>query len=235
MGFVQDAESIRAKAHATDIPRPVIAGVALAALVVVVLAVSSAASAIGIVGDAGFTLEKNAEDPAASQASDGGGEDGATDEGGEQGAIVVHVTGSVASPGVYELAQGARVQAAVDAAGGFADGADVSAVNCARVAQDGEQIFVPSIDASPAGATDVGGEGGASEGSATGGGESAKVNINRADAAELDTLPGVGPSTAEKIIADREANGPFATIEDIKRVSGIGDKKYEQLAGLICV
>lgn len=61
------------------------------------------------------------------------------------------------------------------------------------------------------------------------------MNINRATAAELDTLPGVGPSTAEKIVADREANGPFATTEDLKRVSGIGDKKYEELADLVCV
>ena len=62
-----------------------------------------------------------------------------------------------------------------------------------------------------------------------------KVNINTASAAQLDTLPGVGASTAEKIVADREANGPFKTVEDLKRVSGIGDKKFAALADAICV
>ena len=85
----------------------------------------------------------------------------------------------------------------------------------------------------PSGGESAAGDAGAVSAAADGAGS--KVNINRADAAELDTLPGVGPSTAEKIIADREANGPFASVEDLKRVSGIGDKKYEQLAGLICV
>ena len=79
----------------------------------------------------------------------------------------------------------------------------------------------------------------AQEGSASSGGGQAgsgqKVNINSATAEQLDTLPGVGESTAEKIIADREANGPFSSIEDLKRVSGIGDRKYAELADLICV
>ena len=73
----------------------------------------------------------------------------------------------------------------------------------------------------------------ASDISATGG--TSRVNINTASTEELDTLPGIGPSTAEKIVADREANGPFATIEDLKRVSGIGDKKYANLSEHICV
>ena len=62
-----------------------------------------------------------------------------------------------------------------------------------------------------------------------------QIDLNRATAAELDALPGVGPSTAEKIGADREANGPFRTVEDLKRVSGIGDKKFADLADLVCV
>ena len=139
--------------------------------------------------------------------------------------VVVHVGGAVADPGVRELAEGSRVQDAVDASGGFAEGAASDALNLARVLSDGEQVAgAQGADAGAAGA-------GASSGSAAGG----RVNINRATAAELDTLPGVGPSTAEKIVADREANGPFATTEDLKRVSGIGDKKYEELADLVCV
>ena len=94
--------------------------------------------------------------------------------------------------------------------------------------------MVPTIEelqAPPQPQADSGGS--ASSGSAgTGGG---KVNINTASAEELDVLPGVGPSTAAKIVADREANGPFSTIEDLKRVSGIGDKKYAELADSICV
>ena len=145
--------------------------------------------------------------------------------------VVVHVGGAVADPGVRELAEGSRVQDAVDASGGFAEGAAPDALNLARVLTDGEQVVVPTLEeAAGAQGADAAGAG-ASSGSAAGG----RVNINRATAAELDTLPGVGPSTAEKIVADREANGPFATTEDLKRVSGIGDKKYEELADLVCV
>ncbi|MFR1640007.1 MAG: helix-hairpin-helix domain-containing protein [Eggerthellaceae bacterium] len=117
-----------------------------------------------------------------------------------------------------ELKEGSRVQDAVEAAGGFAENAAPDALNLARVVADGEQVIVPTIEqqeASAAGAA-------ASEASASSGG---LVNINAATAAELDALPGIGPATAEKIVADREANGPFSAIEDIKRVSGIGEKK----------
>ncbi len=232
MGFVEDAESIRAKAHLTDIPKPAIAGIALGVLAVVALVVGSAATALGLGGDAGFSIASSDSEAVEQH---GGGDAASVAEESEAGSVVVvHVTGAVTSPGVYELADRDRVQDAVDAAGGFVDGADASAVNCARVVQDGEQIVVPTIEATSA-PESTGDGGGGSVDAGAGEGSSGKVNINRADAAELDTLPGVGPSTAEKIIADREANGPFASVEDIKRVSGIGDKKYEQLAGLICV
>lgn len=142
--------------------------------------------------------------------------------------IFVHVEGAVAAPGLFELSEGSRVYDAIQAAGGFTEDARHDAVNLARVLTDGEQIIVPTTqndggsDTTPATA--------ASPGTATG-----KVNINTADAAALDTLPGIGASTAAKIIADREANGPFKTIEDLKRVSGIGDKKFSQLEGSITV
>ena len=83
----------------------------------------------------------------------------------------------------------------------------------------------------PGAAVDGGDAGSRAAASPTGG----KIDLNRATAAELDALPGVGPSTAEKIVADREANGPFRTVEDLKRVSGIGDKKFADLADLVCV
>ena len=140
--------------------------------------------------------------------------------------MYVHVSGAVQEPGLYELPEGSRIAAAVEAAGGFSEDAATDGVNLARVLFDGEQIVVPTIEEAAAGST--------SEGSSTTS-SSSLVNINTASASELDTLPGIGPATAEKIIADREANGPFTTIEDLKRVSGIGDKKYENLADLICV
>ena len=131
-----------------------------------------------------------------------------------------------------ELPQGARVQDAVDAAGGFAEGAACDELNLARPLTDGEQIVVPTLEEAGAASSAIGGGAGEAQTEAAAGG---KVNLNKASAAELDALPGVGPSTAEKIVAEREANGPFATVEDLKRVSGIGDKKFADLADLVCV
>lgn len=140
--------------------------------------------------------------------------------------VVVDVAGAVATPGVYRLAQGSRVIDAVEAAGGATDDAVTSTVNLARVLQDGEQVLIPNQDDTEAATRQV---------VATNGVAPLPVNINTAGIEELDTLPGIGPSTAQKIVDDRERNGPFASPEDLKRVSGIGDKKYEQLAGLIAV
>lgn len=199
--------------------RPVAVGMAIVAVVAV------AVLGARLFGPASEVLVVEAEDRVV-EADEGAaaGGDGAD---ASLKTIFVHVTGSVASPGLYELADGARVAEAVEAAGGFAEGAATDAVNLARVLFDGEQIVVPSVES-----TAEAGASGAQTGSAT---EKGKVNINTADAAELDEITGVGPSTAEKIIADREQNGPFATIEDLKRVSGIGDKKFESMRDEICV
>ena len=147
--------------------------------------------------------------------------------------VTVHVAGAVQSCGVYELPDGARVRDAVDAAGGLRDDAAEAALNLARKLSDGEQIYVPTQDqAVPAGAA-----GNVSSPSSAAGQESGKgqVNINRASVEELDALPGVGPATAQAIVDEREANGPFASVEDIQRVTGIGEKKFEKLEGSICV
>lgn len=149
----------------------------------------------------------------------------------EDGAVVtVHIAGAVASPGVISLAEGARVQDAVDAAGGFVDDAAIDAVNLARVVQDGEQVVIPTHEQIEAGAVVQG-----QIGSSAAEGAPAVVNINSASIEELDTLPGVGEATAQAIVDEREQNGPFASIEDIQRVSGIGEKKFENLKDLICV
>lgn len=150
-----------------------------------------------------------------------------------QRTVFVHVTGAVASPGLYEVAEDSRVAQAVEAAGGFAEGAATSALNLARVVADGEQVVVPTqaeVDAAQSSAS-------LAESASVGGTEvlGGKVNINTATAEQLDSLPGIGASTAAKIVADREANGPFSTTEDLKRVSGIGDKKFAALADEICV
>jgi competence protein ComEA len=141
--------------------------------------------------------------------------------------IVVHITGAVPRPGVYALPQGARVQDAISAAGGFLAEAEKSGINLARVLEDGEQIEIPYTE----GATIV---------LATPGVEvitspTELININTASQFELESLPGIGPTTAEKIIEYREENGPFATIEDIMNVSGIGPGTFERIKDLITV
>lgn len=117
--------------------------------------------------------------------------------------VTVHVAGDVVAPGVYQLDAGARVADGVEAAGGALPGAATGSINLARVLVDGEQIVV-----------------GAPGGEHT---ADARININTADAATLDGLPGIGPALAGRIVADREKNGPFGAIGDLARVPGIGD------------
>ncbi len=136
-------------------------------------------------------------------------------------AIYVHILGAVAHPGLYELHDGARVVDAVAAAGGLTDGADQSQVNLARFLTDGEQISVPLVGQTPVGTT---------AGVSTG-----KVNINTADAMALETLPRVGPAMAARIIAWREANGRFTSVDDLRSVSGIGDRTFDALKDLITI
>lgn len=134
--------------------------------------------------------------------------------------VWVDIGGEVKSPKVVELDDGSRIQDAIDAAGGLTSDADITNLNRAALVNDGDKIYVPAIgDESSSGD-------GASGGVSTTGG---KVNINTADSEELQTITGVGPATAEKIISYRESNGRFKAIEDIKNVSGIGDKTFEKM------
>lgn len=137
--------------------------------------------------------------------------------------IQVHVAGEVNKPGVYKLDDGSRIMDAVNAAGGFTEKADKNSLNLAKVLEDGEQVMINSTDSASQNTT---------QGSTTNNG---KININTADLSQLQTLNGVGPSTAQKIIDYRNANGKFKAIEDIKKVSGIGDKTYEKFKDQICV
>jgi comEA protein len=140
--------------------------------------------------------------------------------------LVVHIVGAVATPGVYKLPPRTRVYEAINAAGGAKPDATLEALNLAEMIQDGQQIFVPSKTPAPQGATLPALQfGQASSASAPG----QKVNINTAGVEELDALPGVGPATAQKIIATRRQLGRFTSIEQLKEVPGIGDKKLENM------
>lgn len=169
-------------------------------------------------------------------------EAGSADPGADGGSVVVDVGGTVERPGVVELAAGDRVADAIAAAGGLAADADTSALNQAAPVTDGQKVLVPRMGEEPAagsagtgagtGAGAVAGGGSATSGSTAGAG---LVNVNTATEAELDELPGVGPSTARAIIEEREANGPFRSVDDLMRVSGIGERKLEKLKGSACV
>ncbi len=128
--------------------------------------------------------------------------------------LLVHVVGRVVAPGLVELPAGSRVADALTAAGGPLPDADVAALNLAAPVQDGEQVRVPVPGEAPA----VPAAGSAAAVTGSGG----SVDINRASAIDLQELPGVGPVLADRIVADREANGPFADVDDLERVSGIG-------------
>jgi competence protein ComEA len=133
-------------------------------------------------------------------------------------ALVIDVTGEVVSPGVYELPAGSRVIDAIKAAGGARPKAALSELNLARIIKDGEQIYVDPIytAGSP---TRAGSKATAPRG---------PININRANASDLDSLDGIGPVIAKRIIAYRTTNGPFLVLEDLLKVSGIGDAKFAQ-------
>lgn len=150
--------------------------------------------------------------------------------------IYVHVAGEVSNPGMYELKHDAWVSDAIDAAGGLTENADQLSINLARQVTDGEQIVVQAyIEAEPGNSESTDASDSGLPSSLNTEVLSSKVNINTASASELTTLDGIGESTAAKIIAYRQANGSFASIEEIKKVSGIGDKKYEAIKDRITV
>jgi competence protein ComEA len=143
----------------------------------------------------------------------------------------VYVTGAVAHPDVYRLPPGSIVKDAIQAAGGASGEADLDRVNLAQELRDQQQVVVPR-----AGEADVPPPAGSTPPSRSGEAlPAAKVNINTAAADELDTLPGIGAEMARRIVDYRAANGPFKSIEDIQRVTGIGDATYQKLKDRITV
>lgn len=153
-------------------------------------------------------------------------------------AVIVHVDGAVENPGVYRIyTSSPRVNDAVSAAGGLAEDADTTRINLAASLSDGQKVYVPRQgEETPEDvAQDAGGAEDAATGAAGDSAGSGTVDINTADATELQRLPGVGEATAAAIVEDRTRNGPFASPEDIMRVSGIGEKKFERMRAMIRV
>lgn len=140
--------------------------------------------------------------------------------------LIVDVIGKVKRPGIVTVPKGSRVYQAIEAAGGLKGRADTSSLNMARVLTDGEQILV-GIEpvAAPGAPADA----------APGGPPGAKVNLNTATLEQLDTLPGVGPVTAQAILAWRDENGAFGSVEDLLDVKGIGDATLAELRDLVSV
>lgn len=143
--------------------------------------------------------------------------------------LCVHVSGAVRRPGLYELKSGSRVSEALSKAGGVREGADMENVNLAQKVKDGQKITVMVTVPAP-----VAGKAPNPDGRPeAGGARPGTVNINTADREQLETLPGIGPSLAERIIEYRESNGSFSSIEELDSVEGIGPSKLETLQDLV--
>lgn len=143
-----------------------------------------------------------------------------TEETPEPRMLVVHIAGSVADPGVYELPDGSRVTDAISAAGGATSEADLDALNLAALLADGQKIYVPKVgEVSPQVA----------------GNASAKVNLNSATAAQFEELPGIGPVLAQRIVDYRTKRGGFTSVRQLMEVEGIGPKKFASLEDLVVI
>ena len=144
--------------------------------------------------------------------------------------VTVHVAGAVAKPGVYDLDAGSRVIDAVEAAGGGAPDADLNRLNLAAKIADGQRVLVQRVgEAAPPGSASPGGSAGGSTG------PSALVSLNSATQAELEALPGIGPTLAEAIIRERERRGGFRSVNELRDVRGIGEKRFADLKDKVTI
>ena len=142
--------------------------------------------------------------------------------------IIVHIAGEVVNEGVIELEENSRINDAIESAGGVTAEADLSKINLASVLKDGQKVYIPSEEEIEDGYLEEENEKNILR-------NDGKININTATQTEFETLPGVGASTALKIINYRKENGNFSSIEDIKNVPGIGDSKFDNIKDNITV
>lgn len=210
------------------------------AVVVAILVVIAAASGLAMASFGGHSSSVSFERSDEASVSDvhGAGDASSDDESSAKSSsaaeVYVDVDGAVVRPGVYRLKDGARVSQAIDAAGGLTAEADVTGLNRASKVADGQKIYVPKVGEQQTVSADGGADGGAVL--ASGANDVAGlVNINTVSAAELQTLSGIGPSMAQSIIDERTKNGAFASVDDLMRVSGIGEKKLAKIKDCICV
>ena len=222
MTFLDDVDSLKAKVGIGS-TSPLVLFDLSAVIIAVVLSIGF--MAWGSFTSSGIVVEHSEKSPQSQEY-----------ESSSSQLIYVHIAGEVSNPGMYELKHGARVSDAIDAAGGLTENADQLSINLARQVTDGEQIVVQTyIEAEPGNSKSTDASDSGLPSSSNTEVLSSKVNINTASASELITLDGIGESTAAKIIAYRQANGSFASIEEIKKVSGIGDRKYEAIKDRITV
>lgn len=204
------------------------------AAIVLVLIALIVAVAVVLLGDAAGASQSvapsasgGAVETAVGVASDAQGAGGAGSADDAHIVVFVHILGAVDTPGLYALREGARVIDAVAAAGGLSDDAEQAGINLARLVSDGEQIYVPQLGESP--------PAGAASGGVSAGGAGGPINLNLATATELEELPRIGPAMAARIVAWREANGRFISVEDLLAVTGIGEKTLDGLRELVTV
>lgn len=228
MSFQEYSESLRGKLHVGEMSKRAIAGIA-AILGIAAIGLCIALGAMGLPGGSEALVVKPAEAADAEVSTNAEGASAAPR------GICVHIGGCVALPGVVSLEEGARVADAVEAAGGLTEDAAAEAVNLARVVEDGEQVIVPSTE--QVRVASVVGESATAQAPSTqdSGASSGKVNLNTASSTELQTLSGIGASKAQKIIAYRESKGAFKSVDDLTKVSGIGEKTLESIRDQICV
>ena len=163
--------------------------------------------------------------------------------------IMVYITGEVKNPGIYELEENSRIKDVIERAGGLKETADITDINLATILQDEDKITIPTKDKTTqenqntekiqsnnqSKTTEKSQNTTSISTNATEKNQNVKININTATQTELETLPGIGPSIANKIVSYRRENGKFKNIEEIKKVSGIGESKYNKIKELIKV
>lgn len=157
--------------------------------------------------------------------------------------IIVYITGEISNPGLYELEENSRIADCIEKAGGTKEKADINNINLATILEDGEKIYIPAKDEEKAQEKTNNKSEEKNNNNITSktviennvNKKNTKVNINTATQTELESLPGIGPSIATKIIEYRKENGKFKNIEEIKKINGIGENKYKKIRELIKV